>query len=151
MNNNPTPAPTVCQWFAGCYRLAVGETDHPVLGAVPICQRCADKHGLDVDPFDTPGEGPGTDYLPPRLQQFVVQALAEGAYRWPRHAEQYRRLADQFESADQVLLCYSPGPHPTEADQLVAFCEWAEAQGWLNLPDSPSSLVAEYLQQPEGD
>ena len=38
-----------CQWFAMCDHDAVGTTKHPVLGDVPICERCADKLGLEVD------------------------------------------------------------------------------------------------------
>jgi hypothetical protein len=36
-------APDACQWFALCDNPAVTTEPHPVLGAVPICQRCADK------------------------------------------------------------------------------------------------------------
>lgn len=35
-----------CAWYALCDREAVGWVDHPVLGPVPVCQRCADKHGM---------------------------------------------------------------------------------------------------------
>lgn len=41
-------APQLCEWYAGCVRPAVGVSPHPVLGTVPICQECADKHGLQV-------------------------------------------------------------------------------------------------------
>jgi hypothetical protein len=30
-----------CQWFAMCENSADGIRSHPVLGAVPICERCA--------------------------------------------------------------------------------------------------------------
>lgn len=30
----------VCQWFGACQNVAVGEQSHPVLGSVPICDRC---------------------------------------------------------------------------------------------------------------
>lgn len=40
-----------CQWFARCDHDAVGTTKHPVLGDVPICERCAGKFGLEVDSF----------------------------------------------------------------------------------------------------
>lgn len=30
-----------CKWFARCGRSATGTTPHPVLGAVPTCDRCA--------------------------------------------------------------------------------------------------------------
>ena len=29
-----------CAWFAGCGRRATGMMPHPVLGEVPICDRC---------------------------------------------------------------------------------------------------------------
>lgn len=36
-----------CQWFALCDRDAVNVEPHPVLGEVPICERCQAKvHGL---------------------------------------------------------------------------------------------------------
>jgi hypothetical protein len=33
----------LCEWFAKCTNPANGLRDHPVLGQVPICQRCDDK------------------------------------------------------------------------------------------------------------
>ena len=30
-----------CQWFARCDRFAVTTVQHPVLGDVPCCERCA--------------------------------------------------------------------------------------------------------------
>lgn len=38
----------ICEWYAMCANPAVGTTPHPVLGDVPICQRCADRHDLPV-------------------------------------------------------------------------------------------------------
>lgn len=38
-----TPAPTVCAWFALCTNAATGTEPHPILGDVPICDRCAAK------------------------------------------------------------------------------------------------------------
>lgn len=32
-----------CMWFAACDNDAVKTEPHPVLGDVPICQRCLDK------------------------------------------------------------------------------------------------------------
>lgn len=32
----------LCAWFGGCGRGAVGVVDHPMLGEVPVCQRCGD-------------------------------------------------------------------------------------------------------------
>lgn len=45
----------MCEWYALCDHDAVGTTKHPILGDVPICQRCADKHSLTVDLFSTGG------------------------------------------------------------------------------------------------
>ena len=38
----------LCHWYALCDHLAVGLVEHPILGAVPVCQRCVDKHDLDA-------------------------------------------------------------------------------------------------------
>lgn len=58
---------TACQWYALCTREAAGTTPHPILGDVPICQRCADKHRLPVvadHAEDCPGcEGAGRVFL----------------------------------------------------------------------------------------
>lgn len=35
---------TKCEWFLLCDNPAVTTQSHPVLGDVPICQRCADKY-----------------------------------------------------------------------------------------------------------
>lgn len=34
---------SVCEWFALCTNPSVGTVAHPILGDVPICQRCADR------------------------------------------------------------------------------------------------------------
>jgi len=34
---------TTCRWFARCDNIAVTTEPHPILGAVPICQRCVNK------------------------------------------------------------------------------------------------------------
>lgn len=34
---------TSCHWFAKCPNPANGLRDHPILGQVPICQRCDDR------------------------------------------------------------------------------------------------------------
>lgn len=49
---NPGPdALNVCKWYVLCFEPAIGVVDHPVLGQVPCCQRCADKHGMTPDPY----------------------------------------------------------------------------------------------------
>lgn len=35
--------PRACEWFALCTNDATSTMPHPVLGDVPICQRCRDK------------------------------------------------------------------------------------------------------------
>ena len=37
------PEPTECQWFYLCDHEATRTEPHPILGDVPICQRCTDK------------------------------------------------------------------------------------------------------------
>jgi hypothetical protein len=34
------PEPTMCEWFALCENLATHTQSHPILGEVPICDRC---------------------------------------------------------------------------------------------------------------
>lgn len=36
-----------CQWYAACFNTAIGFVSHPIIGAVPVCQRCKDKHELE--------------------------------------------------------------------------------------------------------
>lgn len=43
---------TVCEWFALCDHPAAGTVDHPILGAVPCCTRCATRFDLEVTPCD---------------------------------------------------------------------------------------------------
>lgn len=38
----------MCEWYALCDRPADGIVKHPILGDVPCCQRCADKHDLEL-------------------------------------------------------------------------------------------------------
>lgn len=33
----------MCEWFALCTNDATGTMSHPILGDVPICDRCRDK------------------------------------------------------------------------------------------------------------
>lgn len=53
---NADGSPTVtCEWFAGCLRGAIGVAAHPVLSPVPCCKRCAEKMGLELQPFPPAG------------------------------------------------------------------------------------------------
>lgn len=36
-----TLRPAPCMWFALCDKMAVTTEPHPILGNVPICERCA--------------------------------------------------------------------------------------------------------------
>lgn len=46
-------APTVyCEWYALCTNEADGLVAHPILGNVPTCTRCADKHSLTLKELD---------------------------------------------------------------------------------------------------
>lgn len=36
----------VCEWFARCMNSTLRATEHPILGTVPVCTRCAMRHGL---------------------------------------------------------------------------------------------------------
>lgn len=40
-----------CQWYLLCTNDAVGTAFVSILGAVPICLRCANKHDLEVTPL----------------------------------------------------------------------------------------------------
>lgn len=40
---------TMCQYFALCENEAEGTVENPVLGAVPACQRCADRVGARLE------------------------------------------------------------------------------------------------------
>ena len=33
----------MCEWFTLCFNEATTTRSHPILGDVPICQRCQDK------------------------------------------------------------------------------------------------------------
>jgi hypothetical protein len=44
----------ICQWFLLCDHEAAGTVSHPILGDVPTCQRCADKHELFLEKSPIP-------------------------------------------------------------------------------------------------
>lgn len=40
----------LCGWFALCENVADGYVEHPALGPVPTCERCATRFDLDLVP-----------------------------------------------------------------------------------------------------
>lgn len=50
--NQPDVNHLMCHWFAACPNQAVQTLRHPVLGEVPICQRCLDWYNrVEYDPL----------------------------------------------------------------------------------------------------
>ena len=43
MKKKIKPQKNQCMWFALCDKKAVTTVSHPILGEVPICQRCLDR------------------------------------------------------------------------------------------------------------
>ena len=41
----------LCGWYALCLNYAIGTAEHVILGPVPICRRCAEKHDLTVTTY----------------------------------------------------------------------------------------------------
>jgi hypothetical protein len=39
--------PQTCEWYLMCTNTANGYVFHPVLGPVPTCLRCKDRHEMD--------------------------------------------------------------------------------------------------------
>jgi hypothetical protein len=39
---------TGCRWFALCANRATGVVPHPVLGSVPVCDRCRDRRSASA-------------------------------------------------------------------------------------------------------
>ena len=46
MTVSETPEPVRCEWFALCPNEATTTVSHPILGDVPVCDRCVEKLGL---------------------------------------------------------------------------------------------------------
>lgn len=40
-----------CMWFAACVRPAAGLVRHPIIGNVPTCTHCAERHELNLQPL----------------------------------------------------------------------------------------------------
>jgi len=58
-----------CEWFALCDHEADGTVSHPILGAVPTCQRCADRLDLHLVPW--PADDPAERKPWPRIDRDV--------------------------------------------------------------------------------
>lgn len=41
----------MCEYYLLCTNPAEGTVTHPILGEVPTCARCANKHDLTLNPF----------------------------------------------------------------------------------------------------
>lgn len=39
----------MCEWFAGCIRVAAGFVHHAILGNIPCCKECAEKLGMTLE------------------------------------------------------------------------------------------------------
>jgi len=81
---SPFDSFTVCEWFAYCENRATLTMPHPVLGSVPICERCASRPELaarrvDAVPLTSGGsdDAAPTNRLPARLTAEVAE-LTEG-------------------------------------------------------------------------
>lgn len=44
----------LCEWYALCSNVSVGTVTHPILGEVPVCERCLNKHEESMLPLFTP-------------------------------------------------------------------------------------------------
>lgn len=53
LDHTSSAAPAiVCKWYVACDLDADGVVQHPILGAVPTCGRCAERHDLELERFD---------------------------------------------------------------------------------------------------
>lgn len=43
-NGDREPVPLRCEWFLWCENTTVRAVRHPLLGAVPTCERCEAEH-----------------------------------------------------------------------------------------------------------
>ena len=48
----------ICEWFAKCANPTLTALDHPALGPVPTCARCAEQVGLTDQLLTIKLEGP---------------------------------------------------------------------------------------------
>lgn len=45
--DTPTGMQLVCGWYARCANPTLKAHDHPAVGVVPVCSRCAEKAGIN--------------------------------------------------------------------------------------------------------
>lgn len=57
----------MCNWYAMCDIEPVGVVQHPILGLVPTCQRCAGKHSLVFETDESAARGSDQDKAQQRV------------------------------------------------------------------------------------
>lgn len=83
-----------CEWFLLCENPAQGVVNHPFLGDVPTCQRCAEKLGLEFEPI-TPPE--------PDLMEVVAQAWRDQGRHPEFHQHMQRKLRAEWPMLARAL------------------------------------------------
>jgi hypothetical protein len=72
----------LCEWFAGCRRTAEVIAVHPILGDVPTCRVCADRHELTTRRWVAYAQDGITDPDNPNLHMVAYVAENSPGY-WP--------------------------------------------------------------------
>ena len=121
---------TVCEWFAMCDHEAIGVVSHPVLGDVPICQRCADNMGLDPQPFGEaveawPNIERNVEVTPALLRRFVNRNWCFGYNGHSIYNLSGRLYAVTRTSGALVITARTPGETGQDTQDLIALLsEW---------------------------
>lgn len=112
-----------CEWYAKCDHDMDGLVAHPILGQVPCCQRCADRHELTFSSFviecqscgelhaaeyHHPGQGPIFAVVCPRDEltdyyttELLIVALPPELPAW--------KLGDPIDYSDPRCSCTAGG------------------------------------------
>ena len=121
-----------CAWWAGCNNEATTTESHPVLGDVPICDRCADKlrkiDGLDEGTNDNWGVG-----------DFVVAVWDEAG----RHGEPLKVIGVK---GDEVVVVDDYGNKTTMFPEDLRLAPSNES---ISLGSIVESVLEEYPGQPK--